>query len=203
MEFNEKLQNLRKSKGLTQEELALHLYVSRTAVSKWESGRGYPSIDSIKEIASFFDVTVDELLSSEKILSIAKKENKQNIQKMCNLLFGVVDLFSLMLVVLPLYPNNINGRIFSVSLINYTDTTAFNLTLYWVMFVLLIAVGAVKIILTQANVTKGQKAVTWCSLCLSVFTILLLSITRQAYATVVVFMLLIIKAMLYIKHSKT
>ena len=54
MEFNKKLQELRKQKGLTQEELAEKLFVSRTAVSKWESGRGYPNIDSLKEIARFF-----------------------------------------------------------------------------------------------------------------------------------------------------
>ena len=51
MEFNEKLQELRKQKGLTQEAMAELLFVSRTAVSKWESGRGYPGIDSLKAIA--------------------------------------------------------------------------------------------------------------------------------------------------------
>ena len=76
MEFHEKLQELRKSRGLTQEELAECLFVSRTAISKWESGRGYPSIDSLKEIANYFSVSIDELLSSEKMLSLAEKENK-------------------------------------------------------------------------------------------------------------------------------
>ena len=65
MEFGEKLQELRKSRGLTQQELAEALYVSRTAISKWESGRGYPSIDSLKEISGFFSVSIDDLLSGE------------------------------------------------------------------------------------------------------------------------------------------
>ena len=56
MEFHEKLQELKKSRGLTQEELADALFVSRTAISKWESGRGYPSIDSLKEISRYFSV---------------------------------------------------------------------------------------------------------------------------------------------------
>ena len=47
MEFNEKLVQLRKSRNMTQDELAEALYVSRAAVSKWESGRGLPSIDSL------------------------------------------------------------------------------------------------------------------------------------------------------------
>ena len=98
MEFHEKLQELRKSRGLTQEELAEELYVSRTAISKWESGRGYPSIDSLKEISNYFSVTIDELLSSEKLLSIAEKENKTNLRSMCDLLFGLLDVFSLVLL---------------------------------------------------------------------------------------------------------
>ena len=59
MELNEKLKELRNSRGLTQEELASALFVSRTAISKWESGRGNPSIDSLKEISSFFSITLD------------------------------------------------------------------------------------------------------------------------------------------------
>ena len=64
MEFNEKLQELRKSKSLTQEELAKALFVSRTAISKWEQGRGYPGIDSLKEISRFFSVSIDDLICS-------------------------------------------------------------------------------------------------------------------------------------------
>ena len=69
----------RRKLNITQEELAEALYVSRTAISKWESGRGYPNIDSLKEISEYFSVTIDELLSVEKMLSIAEKENKTNI----------------------------------------------------------------------------------------------------------------------------
>ena len=102
MEFHEKLQELRKSKGLTQEELSEELYVSRTAVSKWESGRGYPSIDSLKEISKYFSVTIDELLSTDKLLSIAEKENRANLRGMCDLLLGLLDVFTIVLIVLPL-----------------------------------------------------------------------------------------------------
>ncbi len=202
LEFGEKLQSLRKGKGLTQEELAENLYVSRTAVSKWESGRGYPSIDLIKEIASFFSVTIDELLSSEKILTLAEKENRRNIQKMCNLLFGIVDLFTLTLVVLPLYPNTVNDYIFSVNLPSFTEISSFSIQVYWTVFLALIALGTLKIVLTQLNIQKGQNSAMWCSMVLGVLGVLLLILTRQVYATIVIFALLTIKFILYIKYAK-
>ena len=77
MEFHEKLQELRKQKGMTQDELAEKIFVSRTAVSKWESGRGYPNIESLKAIAKFFGVTVDELLSGEELLAISEEDGKK------------------------------------------------------------------------------------------------------------------------------
>ena len=75
MEFNEKLQQLRIGKNLTQQQLAEQLYVSRTAISKWESGKGYPNIESLKCISRFFSITIDELLSSEELITLAEAEN--------------------------------------------------------------------------------------------------------------------------------
>lgn len=200
MEFNEKLQALRKSRGLTQEELAEALFVSRTAISKWESGRGYPSIDSLKEISKYFSVTIDELLTGEKLISIAEKENKSNIQKLCDLLTGIVDLFSFILIVLPLYPNPINGYIYSVNLFAYTETTSFNRMLYWIMFLALVLVGAVKIIITQFELNKGQKIVTAFSIVLSILAVLFLAMTREAYAVTIAFFLFVVKGILLFKH---
>ncbi|WP_295090504.1 helix-turn-helix domain-containing protein [uncultured Ruminococcus sp.] len=203
MEFNEKLQELRKSRGLTQEELAEALFVSRTAVSKWESGRGYPSIDSLKEISKYFSVTIDELLTGEKLISIAERENKSNIQRICDLLTGLVDLFSFILIVLPLYPNPINGYIYSVNLFDYTETTSFNRLLYWIMFLALVLVGTVKIFITQFELNKGQKIVTDISIVLSIMTILFLALTREAYAITVAFFLFVVKGILLFKHIKS
>lgn len=126
---------MRKNRGLTKEELAQVLYVSRIAISKWESGRGYPSIDSLKEISNYFGVTIDDLL------------------------FGMVDLFSFILIVLSLYPKPINGYIFSVNLFSHTETTWLNRWIYWIMFIILIMVGIVKIVLTQFKIEKGYKNV--------------------------------------------
>lgn len=202
MEFHEKLQELRKSRGLTQEELAEALYVSRTAISKWKSGRGYPSIDSLKEISNYFSVTIDDLLSGEKLLTIAEKENKSNIRNMCDLLFGIVDVLSFTLIVLPLYPNPIEGYIFSVNLFAYTETTVFNRLIYWMMFIALIVVGVAKILLTQFKIEKGQKIMTGSSMVLSILTVLFLAMTREAYAITVAFLLLIIKGILLLKYIK-
>ena len=202
MEFSEKLQELRKSKGLTQEQLAEALYVSRTAISKWESGRGYPSIDSLKEISKFFSVTIDELLSGEKIISIAEKENKEDIRKMCNLLLGIMDVLSVMLILLPLYPNPIAGYIYSVNLFHYIEITSLNRIIYWIAYSTLIILGGVKIVLTQFNVEKGQKIVTGCSMGLSILTVLFLGMAREPYAVTVEFMLLVIKGVLLFKHTE-
>ena len=202
MELCEKLQELRKNKGITQEELAEALYVSRTAVSKWESGRGYPSIDSLKDISKFFSVSIDDLLSSEKLLSLAEKENKSNIRNMCNLLLGIVDLFSIVLIVLPLYPNTIDGFVYSVNLLNYTQVSEFNKLIYWIVFVLLVIIGILKVIMTRIKAEKGNKILTEVSIAISILMVLFLALTREVYAVVVAFLLLLVKGILLLKYAR-
>lgn len=187
MEFGKKLQQLRKDRALTQEELAQVLCVSRAAVSKWESGRGYPGIESLKDISDYFSVSIDDLLSGEKLLSLAEKENKSNIRGLCDWLFGLLDLFSFMLVVLPLYPNEAHGYVFSVNLIAYTQTSVFNRAVYWVLFGLLFAGGIAKILFTRIKLEKINPIVTAVSVAVNIFAVIFLALTRQVYAVVVAF----------------
>ena len=202
MEFHEKLQELRKTRGLTQEELAEALYVSRTAISKWESGRGYPSIDSLKEISNYFSVTIDELLSSKKLLSIAEKENESNLRSICDLLFGILDVCSFLLIFLPIYPNVVDGFVYSVNLFAYTQTTSLHRILYWIMFVSLVVVGIIKLLLTKFGMEKCNKKITGVSMGFSILLVLFLAMTRETYAIIVVFLLLVIKGVLLLKYTK-
>lgn len=56
------------------------------------------------------------MLSTDKLLSIAEKENRANLRGMCDLLFGLLDVFAIVLIVLPLYPNVLDGFVYSVNL---------------------------------------------------------------------------------------
>ena len=199
MEFNEKLQELRKSRGLTQEDLAEILHVSRTAVSKWESGRGYPNIESLKDISKFFSVSIDDLLSGEKLIFIAEKENKSNMRNLCDWLFGFIDLFSVILVILPLYPDTVEGFVNSVNLLNYTETSTFNLVFYWIMFLLLIGTGILKIIFTKTKAEKSNKILSTVSIGINIFMVLFLALTRAVYPLIIGILLLVIKGVILLK----
>lgn len=193
MEFHEKLQELRKSRNLTQEELAEELYVSRTAISKWESGRGYPSIDSLKAIAGFFFISIDELLSADALVSIAEKENRSNIQRICDVLFGTVDLIGILLALLPLYSRQMDNSVIAVNLWNFKPENNWISIICWVLIVAFVLLGIVKIVLNYMHIDKGKDIITISSVLISMIAVLYFSMVRETYCVVIVFLQLMIK----------
>lgn len=75
MKFNEKILDLRKKKGLSQEELGRELNVSRQTISKWESGKSYPDFEKLVLLSDFFDLTLDELMKDIDVQDIKEKNN--------------------------------------------------------------------------------------------------------------------------------
>ena len=199
MEFNEKLQELRKNKGLTQEELAETLYVSRTAISKWESGRGYPSIDSLKEIARYFSVTIDELLSSNEVLSIAEEDNKQREKHFRSLIFGLLDISVLMFFFLPFFGQKENGIVQEVSLLSLNGIATYLRIAYYAIVISIAVYGILTLTFQNCQKTFWVKNRDKISLILNVFAVLLFIISSQAYAGAFLFVFLIIKALMLIK----
>ena len=191
----------RKAKGYTQKQLSELLGISDKTISKWECGRGYPSIDSLKEISRYFSVSIDELLSGDQLVLIAEKENKSNLNGLCDLLFGFTDLLSLMLIFLPLYSKPVDGYIYSVSLIEYVDNEIWIRMTYWGLFIALTIIGIVNILMVNFKFEKGKKVITFLSVGLSIITVLYLAIAREPYAVTVAFLLLLIKEGLLYKRA--
>lgn len=73
--FSEKLYQLRKEKNMTQEELAQLIFVSRSAIAKWEQGRGTPTSEVLEKIASVFNLSLAELIAGTEIKNVINKEN--------------------------------------------------------------------------------------------------------------------------------
>ena len=201
MEFNEKLQELRKQKGLTQEELAASLYVSRTAISKWESGRGYPNIESLKDIANFFSVTVDELLSTDEVLTIAEEDSRRKEKHFRDLMYGLLDICIALLLFLPFFAEDADGIIQSVSLIALGGVQTYLKIAYLVVVITMTVMGVLTLTLQNCQVSVWVKNKTMVSLMLGAILVLLLMISSQPYAAVFAFVLLTIKALMLIKRG--
>ena len=199
MEFNEKIQELRKQKGLTQEELAESLFVSRTAVSKWESGRGYPNIDSLKAMAKFFGVTIDELLSGEELLTIAEEDNHQKEHHIHSLLFGLLDCSIVMFFFLPFFKQTADATIHEVSLLSLTEIALYLKTAYFAVVIGIIASGLAALTLQNCQKPFWVKNKTKISLAFHALGVLLFIISSQPYAAAFLFIFLIIKALMLIK----
>ena len=195
MEFNEKLQELRKRKGLTQEQLAESLYVSRTAVSKWESGRGYPNIDSLKRVAEFFSVSIDDLLSDDNPLSAAEEKTEPKENPFLNRIFGLLDLSTVLFLFLPFFGQASAGRICGVSLLSLTGISPYLKAVYSGIVAGMIASGFLNLPTKDCRKESPVRL----SFLLNAAGLLLFIVSPQPYAAAYLFLSLSVKAFFLIK----
>lgn len=200
MELNEKLQKLRKEKGLTQEEVAAALFVSRTAVSKWESGRGYPNIDSLKGIAKLYSVTVDDLISGEEILILATEEQKQKEERVRDLVFGLLDAASAMLLFLPFFAQKGPNGMHEVSLLSLKTNSAVLGSSFLSVVIALTLFGILTLALQSCNRSLWMKIKKPISLGLSILGALLFIAGLQPYGAVYLFVFFIIKVLTLLRR---
>ena len=201
MEFSEKLQALRKQKNLTQEELAEILFVSRTAISKWESGRGYPNIESLKAIAKFFGISIDELLSGEELLNIAEKDVKQKENNLRDMIFGLLDVSVAVFLFLPLFGQKSGDIIESVSLLSLSAISPLLKGAYFVLVIASILLGLLTLAMQTCKDRLWLKVKNKSSLVLSAAALLLFIISQQPYAATFLFVYFIIKVILITKRQ--
>lgn len=199
MELSEKLQALRKRKGLTQEELAEALFVSRTAVSKWESGRGYPSIDSLKAVSKYFGITIDELLSSDELLTIADEDNRQKEARMRDLLYGLLDSSAALFFFLPIFGQAADGGVRAVSLLTLTAIQPYLKISYFAVTAGMVVWGILMLAMQNCRQALWVQNKQKVSLLLSAAGAMLLIISTQPYAAALLFVFLVIKVIVLLK----
>ena len=198
MEFSEKLQELRKSRSMTQEELAEALFVSRTAISKWESGRGYPSIDSLKEISRFFSVTIDELICSDEMITVAENDKKEFVSKYISLICNALDILPAILLFIPAFGNGPSSSE-TVSLLGLSGIAPWLKTVFVVIIGITILNGICGVVIANFNKPVWNKHRLVTGVVLSILSVTVFIVTRQPYAGIVCFAFLVIKGFLIAK----
>ncbi len=195
MDFNQKLQQLRNQKGLTQEQLAEKVCVSRVAVSKWESGRGYPNLDSLKKLSEIFEVSVDELLSSNELIDLANTQNKNNSRILRSLIFGITDFLAVLLFIIPLFADRFEGKIEIVNLLNLSHVPGFIRIIFVVLAGCSVIFGALELALQNIQTAGKQKVELILSGMFSSLGIVISAMTNQPDPCILFFALFIVKVL--------
>ena len=201
MEFNEKLQELRRREGLTQEDLADILHVTRAAISKWESGRGLPSIDSLKNIASYFSISLDELLSSESLLAIAEDEGNRKAERDLVAAFGVIDCCSLVLAFLPVFSMEIPGGVVGVALPALFSAKPVLFGAFALVIAATVVFGMAALLLEKHLPDFWRSKGRALSQALTCVCLMAFIVSQQVYAAALTFAFLLMKAFLLVRKQ--
>ena len=201
MKFNEKLKKLRTEQNLTQEELAGKLFVSRTAISKWESGRGYPGIDSLKVISKYFHVTIDELICSEEIVTLAENEKKETNKKITSLICSILDCLMILLFILPVFGNSAAEGISSVALFELDGISGWLKIIFISIAGLSVLNGSCGIVMSNYDKPLWNKFLLITGIITSLSGTVLFILARQPYAGMICLFILVMKGFFMLKSA--
>lgn len=132
--FSDKFKKLRLSKNLTQDQLAKLIYVSRSAVAKWEQNRGFPNIDALHRISKIFEVSIDDLLSDKELKILEVTNNKKKISLQRKIIISLSILTAIILIafisltviyhprtISKYVKSNSNNNFVKIEIINYDE----------------------------------------------------------------------------------
>mgnify|MGYP004452999185 CR=1 FL=1 len=101
--FKDKLRELRLKEGISQYELADKLFVSRSAIAKWENGNGIPSDANLEALCKFFDVSEEWILDRDDMKEVVKNLDKRNNKLLWFILGLVIPLILILLTMIPIF----------------------------------------------------------------------------------------------------
>lgn len=198
VDFGEKLKALRTERGLTQEQLAAKLYVSRTAVSKWETGGGSPNLDSLQAVARLFDVSVDDLLSTDDLIVLARDERRSTARSNGMLSLGLLDMLAIAFAFLPLYGVDDDSFVRMAGLAEYGASVGFGVSfaLMATTVAALVLMGAVEATMALAAVRRASRFAALAGFSVQAVAVVVFTATMQPYAATLMFALLVAKAVI-------
>lgn len=199
MDFNEKLQQLRTKSGLTQEQLAEKIFVSRVAVAKWESGRGYPNLDSLKSLAKIFNISIDDLLSSEELIDIAEVHTKNKGKILRTLVLGITDVMAALLFVIPIFANRFEEQIEIVTLQHLTQVSVYVRVSYYILLGLSLLYGILELIFQNYQTQIKQKVELLLSGAFSSLEIMFAAMSNQPNICIFFFVLFLAKILVVLR----
>ena len=153
-------------------------------------------MESLQMIARVCGITLDELLRAEEVISIAEKENKENLDRLIGYVEGIVNILALVSVLLPLYKVEEGQVYYAVPLYRYQGWLA---VFYWLFPIVMAACGIVQVLLNQGEREVLKKTVSMAAAILNAGAILLLILSGQPYPAVMSFLLFAVKAWLKLR----
>lgn len=185
MNFPEKLKELRKTKGITQEELAKAIFVSRTLITKYESGAVYPTKENLEKLALYFEVNISDLVDDNDVVHLALDSLKltTSINKFFNILImallGIFFFISFLPIFTRTYYDYSTGVIPPNKIVEYVGilecAIRFGNPVYWILVATsLINIGFSIILLTNKIDGRVNRMMSLCNYLLTVINLVLI-----------------------------